>query len=193
MSKAPAPRRSRLARFRDRVVTADAVYGTILFAALIAVKADSENAADGVPGDNPLPGVHVNIDTTHTDYLQVLLVSVPSLLVFWAAHVYARTIAGHGLRNGEDVTLGEAFRHGIRQSTGMLYSALPAVIVLVLGAVGLVQDAADWALWVNVLVLGVLGYEALAERRRGIPIRILGGLLTALLGFLLIVIDVAVH
>ncbi|GMA97154.1 hypothetical protein GCM10025881_39780 [Pseudolysinimonas kribbensis] len=44
---------SRLSRLRDRVVTADAVYGTILYAALIAVSAAYEHAGDGVPGDQP--------------------------------------------------------------------------------------------------------------------------------------------
>jgi len=174
VSEIVPPQRSRLGRLRDRIVTADAVYGTILFAALIAVKADDEHGSDGVPGDaTAASGAHVQVDVTaaHADLVQVILVSVGTLLVFWAAHVYARTIAGHGLRNGEDVRLGQSFRQGVRRSMGMLYSAIPATIVLILGATGLFGDAADWALWVNVLVLGVLGYQALSERRRAIPIR----------------------
>src|SRR6187402_2820144 len=124
VSEIVPPQRSRLGRLRDRIVTADAVYGTILFAALIAVKADDEHGSDGVPGDaTAASGAHVQVDVTaaHADLVQVILVSVGTLLVFWAAHVYARTIAGHGLRNGEDVRLGQSFRQGVRRSMGMLY------------------------------------------------------------------------
>ncbi|GMA93253.1 hypothetical protein GCM10025881_00770 [Pseudolysinimonas kribbensis] len=56
----------------------------------------------------------------------------------------------------------------------MLWSAIPATVVVLLGAAGVLPDAADWALVVNVLVLGVLGYQSLSERRRPVPLRILG-------------------
>jgi hypothetical protein len=173
-------------------VTADAVYGTILFAALIAVSSDGEHAGDGIPGDQS--GVHVTIKTgEQVDVLQVLLVSLGTLLVFWIAHVYARTIAGHGVRQGEDVRLGASFRRAIAHSNGMLWSAIPATVVLILGIVGVLPDAPDWSLLVNVIVLGFLGYQALSERRRAIPIRILGGVITAVLGQIIIIIDIAVH
>jgi hypothetical protein len=188
----PAPSRSRFARIRDRLVTADAVYGTILFAALIAVGSDAEHAGDGIPGDQP--ALHVTIESgEQVDVLQVLLLAVTTLIVFWIAHVYARTIAGHGLRNGEDVRLGEAFRRAIVHSNGMLWSAIPATIVLLLGIAGILPDAADWSLLVNLVVLGFLGYQALSERRRAVPIRILGGFVTAMLGFVIILVDIAVH
>ncbi len=194
MSDQPAePKPSRLRRLRDRVVTADAVYGTILYAALIAVSAGGDEAGDGIPGDQSgIPGDQSGIDA-HVEIAGVLLISITTLLVFWAAHVYARTIAGHGVRNGRDVAVGTALHQALEHSVGMLYSAIPATIILVLGAFGLIPDAADWALWVNVFVLGVLGYQALSERRRAIPIRILGAVITALLGLILIIVDIAVH
>jgi hypothetical protein len=37
--------------------------------------------------------------------LEVLLISLASLIVFWAAHAYAGTIATHGLKDGREVTL----------------------------------------------------------------------------------------
>ncbi len=182
----------RLSRIRDRVVTADAVYGTILFAALIAVSSEGDGSGDGVPGNQP--GVHVEIGTgQHVDLVQTLLVSVSTLVVFWIAHVYARTIAGHGRREGEDVRLGTALHRALEHSNGMLWSAIPSTIVLLLGVAGLVPDAADWSLVVNVVVLGVLGYQALSERRRAVSIRALGGVLTAVLGLVIILIDIAVH
>jgi hypothetical protein len=187
----PHPR-SRFSRLRDRVVTADAVYGTILFAALIAVSSDGEHAGDGIPGDQS--GLHVTIESgEQVDVLQVLLVSLGTLIVFWIAHVYARTIAGHGLRQGEDVRLGQALHRAIDHSNGMLWSAVPATVVLILGIAGVLPDAPDWSLTVNLIVLGFLGYQALSERGRAIPIRILGGVVTAVLGLIIIVIDIAVH
>jgi len=184
--------RERVSRIRDRVVTADAVYGTILFAALIAVSSDADHSGDGIPGDQP--AVHVTITVgERVDLVQTLLVSVVTLIVFWIAHVYARTIAGHGVRGGESVRLGTAFRRAIEHSNGMLWSAVPATLVLILGIVGLIPDASDWALVVNIVVLGVLGYQALSERGRAIPIRILGAVITAVLGLIIILIDIAVH
>ncbi|GAA2084312.1 hypothetical protein GCM10009840_21340 [Pseudolysinimonas kribbensis] len=185
---------SRLSRLRDRVVTADAVYGTILYAALIAVSAAYEHAGDGVPGDQPnVQGDLALLTPASVDFLQVLEWSVTTLIVFWIAHVYARTIAGHGMRSGEDRRLGVSFRHALAHSNGMLWSAIPATVVVLLGAAGVLPDAADWALVVNVLVLGVLGYQSLSERRRPVPLRILGGVVTALLGLAIILLDIAMH
>jgi len=185
---------SALTRFRDRVVTADAVYGTILYAALIAVSASYEHVGDGIPGDQP--GVQADLQLLtpqEVDFLQVLEWSATTLIVFWIAHVYARTIAGHGVRGGEDRRLGVSFRRALSQSHGMLWSAIPATLVVLLGAVGVLPDAADWALVVNVLVLGFLGYQSLSERRRPVIIRIIGGLVTALLGLAIILLDIAMH
>jgi hypothetical protein len=185
---------SALSRFRDRVVTADAVYGTILYAALIAVSASYENAGDGVPGDQPNVAIDIDLLSPQSvDYLQVLEWSVTTLIVFWIAHVYARTIAGHGLRSGEDRRLGFAFHHALVHSNGMLWSAIPATVVVLLGAIGILPDAADWALVMNVLVLGVLGYQSLSERRRPVPVRIVGGVVTGLLGLAIILLDIAMH
>ena len=184
--------RERVSRIRDRVVTADAVYGTILFAALIAVSSDADHSGDGIPGDQPAFHVEITVGE-RVDLAQTLLVSVVTLVVFWIAHVYARTIAGHGVREGESVRLGVAFRRAITHSNGMLWSAIPATLVLLLGIVGVIPDASDWALVVNIVVLGVLGYQSLSERGRGIPMRILGGVITAVLGLVIIIIDIAVH
>jgi len=157
-----------LQRVRERVVTPDAVYGLILFSALIGAVDDDDSEA-----------------------LEVLLVSVASLVIFWGAHVFAGTIASHGA----DTRLGDAFRRTVSHSTGMLYAAILPSLVLLLGVFHVLtaDDAVSLALFVATIVLGVLGYNAFAQRRRHVVVRILGGIGTALFGLLMIVLNIVVH
>lgn len=156
----------------ERFVTADAVYGTILYSALIAV----------ISGDD---------DTS----LSVLLYSLISLVIFWAAHVYARTVANHGVKDGTEIGLRAAFRLGIAHSSGMLWAAILPSVALILGGVGLLSYdvSVDVALWIAVVVLGVLGFLAFTQRRSPIVVRILGAIGTALFGLVMIVLNIAVH
>lgn len=173
--------------FRDRVVTADAVYGTILFAALVAVSGEDEGPDDALTLDlSP-----AEIDAGES--LSVLLIAGVSLFAFFLAHVYARTIAGHGVRDGREVGVGESLRGALRESSGMLVAAVPSTILLGLGAFGLLPDAPDWALLGALVVLFALGYQALAERGARVWLRLVSGVVSALLGFVVILIDVAVH
>jgi hypothetical protein len=167
---------SRWTSFRDRVVTDDAVYGTVLFAALIATSSAPDPHSDGIPGD-----VVVQFGGDSGDIVDVLIVSVTTLLVFWVAHVYARVLARGGL--------GDAIRH----SSGMLWAAIPPTLLLVLGAVGVLPDAVDWSGLLSLAVLGFVGYEAAARRGRGVGVRILSGAVAVVLGFIIIVVKVAVH
>lgn len=104
----------RLAALRDRAVTADAVYGTILFAAVIAVASDDDH-----PGSAQEP--------------------------------------------------------------------------LVLGALGVLPGADEWALWSAVLILATLGYAAFAERGSRLWARLVGAAATAVLGVVIIALDAALH
>jgi drug/metabolite transporter (DMT)-like permease len=155
-------------RMREWLVTPDAVYGLILFSALIGA-----------------------VDDEDSDTLEVLLVSVASLVIFWGAHVFAGTIASHGA----DTKLGSAFGRAVSHSSGMLYAAILPTLVLLLGVFHVVSadDAVSIALLVATLVLGVLGYSAFAQRRRHVVIRILGGIGTALFGLLMIVLNIVIH
>jgi hypothetical protein len=157
---------------RHRFVTEDTVYGTILYSALIAT-----------------------VSTDGDDALDVLVISALSLIVFWAAHIYAGTIASHGVKDGEEVSLRSAFANSVRRSNGMLYAAILPSIVLLLGVVHVVsyEHSVDYSLWVNIVLLAVLGYLAFAERRARIIIRILGALGSAFFGLLMIVLNTAVH
>jgi len=180
---------------RDRVVSADAIYGTILFGALIGASSgvsSSNGEGDGIPGDASFHGIALRFGDTAIDrtaVLDTLLLAGVTLIVFWLAHVYARTIAGHGASKSVPHALGEA----LEESSGMLLAAIPSIIVLLLGAAGLLPDAADWSLVLAVVVLGVLGWQSFAERGSGIGGRIAGAVVSALLGLALVVLNAAVH
>ena len=153
---------------RDHFVTADAVYGLILYSALIAGVSDDDETA-----------------------LEVLLISAASLVIFWGAHVFAGTVAGHGA----ETALGTALRRAFGHSSGMLYASILPSLVLILGAFHLLaaDDAVNLALLAATIVLGVLGYYAFSQRKRPVIIRILGGLGTAVFGTFMIVLNVIVH
>lgn len=153
---------------RNRFVTADAVYGLILYSALIAAVSDA--------------------DSTTTE---VLFVSVASLLVFWGAHLFARTVAGHG----GDVTLRGSFRRAFAESLGMLYAVVFPSVPLLFGVAGTISadDAVIASLVVSMLVLGVLGYNSFAKRGSHLVIRLIGALATAAFGLLAILLNIVVH
>ncbi len=156
----------------DHFVTPDAVYGLILYSALIGGVSDDDSNA-----------------------LEVLLISAFSLLVFWGAHVFASTIAGHGVKDGQEITLGHATRRAFGHSSGMLYAAILPSIPLIFGAFSLIStdDAVSLSLLLAMIVLGILGYQAFASRGSTMAVRIWGGIGTAFFGFLMIVLNVAVH
>ena len=83
-----------------------AVYGLILYSALIAGVADESTAS-----------------------LAVLLVSFVSLIIFFIAHVFAHTLSDHGEHG-----FWNALEGGVRESAGMLYAAIPSPLVLLAGA-----------------------------------------------------------
>ena len=68
---------------REHLLTADAIYGLILYSALVA----------GVSDKN-------------SDATEVLAGSVGTLLIFWAAHVFAKTLAGHEADTGSAARCG---------------------------------------------------------------------------------------
>ena len=151
----------------ERFATPSAVYGLILFTVLIAVASDD----------------HSHIGT-------VFILSVTSLVVFFLAHVFAHTLGYHG-----EIGLRRATAQSVHHSSGMLYASIPPGIVLGVGAL-LGADAeavADLALVVAVVVLGILGYFAYAQRTTSVAFRIVGALGTALLGGFIIVLDYLVH
>lgn len=125
----------------------------------------------------------------------VLTTVVATVVVFWAAHVYAGTVAHHGIDEKGVLGLRESLRVSVRESWGLLLSALIPCAVLLLGAMGLVPGiVARWlAMWVGVGVLAVLGYIAFARRGASVGKRLLGAVTTSLFGVLLVVLKAVVH
>ena len=158
--------------FLGGFVTEASVYGTILVSGMIVV-------AGGYGATS----------------WQTFLGVIGTVIVFWAAHVYAGALVEYGVNTAEDPSMRTAVRRSLRHSLGFLTSAVPPSIVLLLGALRAVpDDVAVWtALWLGVLILGALGYSAFALRGSPWPIRILGSLGTAALGVAMILLKVVVH
>lgn len=152
---------------RTHFATDEGVYGVILVAGMIVASGSAESTA-----------------------LQVFLQVVGTVLIFWAAHVYAGTVAHHGFEDGRIIGIRESLRAALRRSWGLLVSALIPSSILLLGVTQVVADStAIWtALWVCVAVLAVLGYIAFARRGARWHIRLLGATATAGFGILMILL-----
>lgn len=157
---------------RATFVTEESVYGVILVSGMIVVS-----------------GGH------GASSWSVFWTVVATVIVFWAAHLYAGTVAHHGLDHERVVGLREAFRGAFRRSLGLLASALIPSFILLLGATKAIPDAlALWtALWAGVAVLAVLGYIAFQRRGAAWPMRIVGALATAGFGVAMIVLKAVIH
>jgi hypothetical protein len=160
----------RVRRVRELFATPEAVYGTVVFAAIVAAVSDEDEA--------------------ELDILQVLIFSVVSIVVFWGAHVYATTIARHG-KDGLGTTIAAA----VKDSWPMLTAVILPSVPLILGVAGVVPpaDAVEESLSVAMGVLGVLGFLSFWERGRPLILCFLGGLGAAFFGLLVIGINAAVH
>ncbi len=162
------------ARFFVTAFSSEAtVYGIVLVSALIAV------------------GWEYDTD------LEVLVFIIATTLIFWITHVYARTVAVHQ-DNGDDpadvpvhTALGEAIRH----SAGMLLAMLLPAVFLVLAAVHVLDEYVAYyiALWVSIGMLAVVGYVAALRRRRPLWRRILSGLVTGILGLVVVGLGILAH
>lgn len=177
--------------FLNRFVTPEAVYGLVLYAAVVAAAYDEADDPDDASATLVFDQTTIAIP----DALGVLIWVVLSMVVFWGAHVFAHAVAGHGVRHGKPVTVARATREAFHHSAGMLYAPVIPTIALVLGAFGVLPDAVaiDLALWISVGVLGVLGFLAFIAKRSSWIIAILGGIATAILGLLIILINAVMH
>lgn len=156
---------------RHRIVTPPAIYGTLLVSAIIGTSEDGD-----------------------TD-LQILGTTIPTLLVFWVAHVFAEAIAHYGRNGHQRVTMREAVRFSIGLSSGLLYAGIIPCGLLVLGAIGALDegDAYALSLLVPVFLLGALGWFAIADRGGAWHAKLLAGFLTGLLGLVVILLKIVFH
>jgi hypothetical protein len=83
-------------------------------------------------------------------------------LVFWVAHVYAHAL-GHSAAIGEHLSLAELGRIG-RREWSIVEAAVPSIVALLLGAIGLFEP--QTAVWLAVaLGLAVLGAQGIVFAR----------------------------
>jgi hypothetical protein len=169
---APAPPDTPTRIVRAVFVTEESVYGVILVSGMIVVA--------GGHGDSSW---------------SVFWTVLTTVIVFWAAHLYAGTVAHHGLDHERVVGLGEAFRFAFRRSLGLLLASIIPCSILLLGATRAVPDAvALWtALWAGVVVLAVLGFIAFRRRGASLLMQVVGSLATAGFGVAMIVLKAFVH
>jgi len=153
------------------LITEESIYGTVLVGGMIVAS-------------GPLKA------TSWETFLSV----VGTVIVFWAAHMYAGAIARSG-RSADGMGLGAAIRRSFRSSLGFLTSALLPCGILLLGATRVVPDTlAIWtALWLGVVILGVIGFRIFALRSESWLVRILGSLGTAAFGLAMIVLKAVIH
>lgn len=161
-----------LPRMRTTFVTEESVYGVVLVSGMIVVSGGYGSTS-----------------------LQTFFSVIGMVMVFWAVHIYAGTVAGHGVVEGDQTTLAVAFHRSVRRSLGFLLSALPPSFILLLGALRVVDDSwAKWtALWLGVVILAVLGFSAFTVRRSPWPVRIAGALGTASFGLAMIALKAIIH
>jgi hypothetical protein len=149
---------------------------------------------EGVYGVILVSGIIVATNVASDSSWHVFTVVISTVIVFWAAHVYAGTVAQHG-HDDHAGSLPVAFREALGRSHGLLVASVPASIVLLLGALrAFDDDFTIWlALWINVAVLAVLGFVAFARRGAGLLGRLGGALLTAAFGVVVILLKAFIH
>ena len=154
----------------DHLATEQGVYGVILVAGLVVAS-----------GSKPALTAFITVTST--------------VIVFWAAHVYAGTVAHHGTVDGRLIRLGESFSHALHRSWGLLVSALVPATILLLGVTHVVpDDVAQWAaLWVCVAMLAVLGFVAFRRRGSRLVVCLLGATGTAGFGIVMVVLKALLH
>lgn len=152
--------------------TEAAVYGTILVSGLVAVS------------------------SAHGETSAVVLLTVGvTVLVFWAAHVYAGSVARLGDDGAAHIGVRTAVLRSVRHSLGMLTSAGVPALILLAGTTRVIPDAVanDVALWSGTVILAFLGYVAFLRRGSGVWMRILGALVTSSFGAVFVVLKALVH
>lgn len=158
------------------LATEAAVYGVILVAGLVVIVGKTAEAS-----------------------WDVLVKVGATVLVFWAAHIFAGTVAhlsdAHAPGVLPRVRLLHAAKYALDHSWGMLLAALVPLVPLLLGVLNVLDDQQSiWAtLWIAVLVLGVLGYAKIAPWTRRLWVRLAGAAVTSTLGLLLIALKAVVH
>lgn len=87
---------------------------------------------------------------------RVLAFAVISSAVIWTVHVYASILAGSGSEVGSEVAPWRSVLvAGVRHEIGIVEGVLVPLLILLLGAIGWVDDgrAIAWSMWSGVVLL----------------------------------------
>lgn len=151
------------------LMSEEAIYGLILVSGMIVVSGSG------------------------TSWNALITVAV-TVIVFFAAHVYAGTLGRLAMTDGK-----AGLRHSLgaaaRQSSGMLIASIAPLTVLLIGATRVVDD--DTAIWIALLVdtaiLGALGWIAVARWTTSWLPRLLSALGTAAFGGVIVLLKAVIH
>ena len=149
----------------------EAVYGLILVSGMIVVS-------------------HSLVGTSFNAFITVIV----TVIVFFAAHVYAGTLARLAATDGAAGLLASV-RASVRHSLGMLVASVLPLVVLLLGATRVVDDeAAIWtALIIDTVLLGVLGWFAVSRWTVHVWPRFVSAIITAAFGLVLVALKAIIH
>lgn len=149
----------------------EAIYGLILVSGMIVVS-------------NSLVGTSAN----------ALITVVVTVVVFFIAHVYAGSLARLAATEGA-AGFFPSVRASARHSIGMLVAAVPPLVILLLGTTRVFPD--DTAIWaaliVDTVLLGILGWFAVARWTKHVWPRFVSALITATFGLVLIALKAFIH
>ncbi|MCS5718400.1 hypothetical protein N1027_09645 [Herbiconiux sp. CPCC 205763] len=160
------------ASLRHDFVTPQLVSGTVLVNVVIAVADESSGILD------------------------VFAITILSVLVFWSTDVYVQTVSDQRRHTDEEpVRIGASLRIALHKSRGFLLAGIPPVAFLVVGLFGQNRGAiAYWvALWVGVVILGVVGWIAFGRRGTRWYWRLAGACSTAAFGILAMLLKIVVQ
>jgi hypothetical protein len=126
---------------------------------------------------------------------ELIIVSLAGVFALWVAHVFAHTIAGHSVTEDQSVSLGHAFRASVHDAMPMFLWPAPSAVVLLIAPLTGVSTtvSVNLSLVVMFATLFLFGYLVFRYRRRSVSTRILGGLATALVGMIVIGVELLVR
>ncbi|MEN2742426.1 hypothetical protein ABCS02_32005 [Microbacterium sp. X-17] len=157
-------------RVTRALMAEDAIYGLILVSAVLVASGTADATA-----------------------LQTFVNVFLTVIVFFAAHVYAGALArlaGSEGASGFRASIGAAAKN----SSGMLLASVAPLVILLLGTTRVIED--DTALWValiaDTLILAALGWVAVARWSTHWLARLVGAAIAAGFGGALYIVKVIV-
>jgi hypothetical protein len=149
----------------------EGIYGLILATAVIAISRELDPSDAG----------------------EAALSTLVTALVFWLAHVYARLL-GKGVSHDRSSSLG-AVAMTMREKWSLVEVAIPLVLVLALGAIGVIPDRAALVVATALALVELAATGAYAAVTRGAgPARTFASAMIAVaLGLLIVLLKVLIH